>query len=268
MSLPFRGREALIIGGTGGIGRAMALGLAERGARIILHGGSSAERLESALRAIEAAGGEAEGFLERADQEDGAERILRQAARRAAPRNPLGGQDAGIPPEEGPLPKWAPDILVCAWGPFKRAPLEHTGGEDWRYVVTNNLVFPGAIVSLSISSMIRRNWGRILLFGGTNTDILRGYRTSTAYSAAKTALGVVAKSAALTGALWGVTCNVVCPGLTDTEYLDEAERSYNQERSPSGKALKPEDIALAALGIMENPRINGAVVPVDEGLLL
>jgi 3-oxoacyl-[acyl-carrier protein] reductase len=265
MNMPFRGREALVIGGTGGIGRAVALGLAERGARIILHGGSSPERLESALRAIEAAGGEAEGFLERADQDDGAERILWQAAQRAAPRFP-----PKIPPEgpDGPLPGWTPDILVCAWGPFKRAPLERTGEEEWRYVVTNNLIFPGTIVSLSIYGMMRKGWGRILLFGGTNTDTIRGYRTSAAYSAAKTALGVVAKSAARTGAPWGVTCNVVCPGLTDTEYLDETERSYNRERSPSGRALKPEAIALTALDIMENPRINGAILPVDEGLSL
>jgi NAD(P)-dependent dehydrogenase (short-subunit alcohol dehydrogenase family) len=116
--------------------------------------------------------------------------------------------------------------------------------------------------------MMRRNWGRILLFGGTNTDTIRGYRTSAAYSAAKTALGVVAKSAARTGASRGVTCNVVCPGLTDTEYLNGEEGRYNRERNPSGKALNPEEIALAALGILENPHINGAILPVDGGLVL
>jgi 3-oxoacyl-[acyl-carrier protein] reductase len=259
MALSFRGREALVIGGTGGIGREVALGLAERGARIILPGGSSPERLESALQAIRAAGGEAEGFLERADREDGAERILRQAAERAAPR-----QEA-VP---SPAPGWAPDILVCAWGPFKRAPLEHTGPEDWRYLTAHNLIFPGTIISLSLYGMMRRRWGRILLFGGTNTDTIRGYRTSAAYSAAKTALGVVAKSAARAGAPWGVSCNVVCPGLTDTEYLGQEEGGYNRERNPSGRALKPEEIARTALDILENPCINGAIVPVDEGLVL
>jgi NAD(P)-dependent dehydrogenase (short-subunit alcohol dehydrogenase family) len=135
-------------------------------------------------------------------------------------------------------------------------------------MVSGNLAFPGTIVSLALCGMIKRRWGRILLFGGTNTDTIRGFTSTAAYSAAKTALGVIAKSAARTAGKHGITCNVICPGLTDTEYLDEEARAYNRERSPSGKALRPAEIALSALGILENPGINGAVVPVDQGLAL
>jgi NAD(P)-dependent dehydrogenase (short-subunit alcohol dehydrogenase family) len=135
-------------------------------------------------------------------------------------------------------------------------------------MVLGNLAFPGTIVSLALCGMIKRRWGRILLFGGTNTDTIRGFTSTAAYSAAKTALGVIAKSAAKTAGKHGITCNVICPGLTDTEYLDEEARAYNRERSPSGKALSPAEIALGALGILENPAINGAVVPVDQGLTL
>jgi NAD(P)-dependent dehydrogenase (short-subunit alcohol dehydrogenase family) len=116
--------------------------------------------------------------------------------------------------------------------------------------------------------MMERNWGRILLFGGTNTDTVRGYITTPAYSAAKTALGVAAKSAARIGADRGVTCNVICPGLTDTEYLDGQARTYNREKSPGGRPLTSGDIALAALAVMENPAVNGAVIPVDQGTVL
>jgi NAD(P)-dependent dehydrogenase (short-subunit alcohol dehydrogenase family) len=135
-------------------------------------------------------------------------------------------------------------------------------------MVRDNLIFPGTIISLAICGMIQRNWGRILLFGGTNTDTIRGFTGTAAYSAAKTALGVIAKSAAKTAGKRGVTCNVVCPGLTDTEYLDEKARVYNRERSPWGRALSAEELALGALRILENPGINGAVVPIDQGLVL
>jgi NAD(P)-dependent dehydrogenase (short-subunit alcohol dehydrogenase family) len=116
--------------------------------------------------------------------------------------------------------------------------------------------------------MIAKKWGRILLFGGTNTDTIRGFSTTSAYSAAKTALGVVAKSVALTAGPHGVTCNVVCPGLTDTEYSRGEAEKYNRERSPGGIPLNSGEIADMALRILEYPQVNGAIIPIDRGLKL
>ncbi|GHV67998.1 beta-ketoacyl-ACP reductase [Spirochaetia bacterium] len=239
---PFDGKNALVIGGTGGIGRAVALLLAEKGARLTLLGGSSKERLEAALTEIRKNGGRAEGFLFRVDTPDAAERILERSPN--------------------------PDILICAWGPFKRGALADMVPADWRDLTLCNLVLPGTLVSLTLPSMMRRGFGRILLFGGTKTDTIRGFTSTAVYSAAKTALGVLAKSAAREGGPSGVTCNVLCPGLTDTEYLDDKARSYNAEQSPGGKPLIPDDIARAALAILENPQINGAIIPVDRGIAI
>ncbi|GHU76640.1 short-chain dehydrogenase [Spirochaetia bacterium] len=242
---PFDGKNALVIGGTGGIGRAIALLLAEKGAGLTLLGGSSQDRLDSALEEIRRNGGRAEGFLFKVDMletPDAAERILERA------------------PE--------PDILVCAWGPFKRGPLADMTPADWRDLTLCNLVLPGALVSLTLPAMMHRGFGRILLFGGTNTDTIRGFTSTAVYSAAKTALGALAKSAAREAGPAGVTCNVLCPGLTDTEYLDGKALAYNAERSPGGKPLTPGDIARAALAILEHPQINGAVIPVDRGLVI
>jgi 3-oxoacyl-[acyl-carrier protein] reductase len=239
---PFEGRKALVIGGSGGIGRAIALALAERGASLTITGGHSQARLDDTLKAIGGIGGEAQGFLCQADEKGAAGRIFDRAG--------------------------SPDIAICAWGPFLRGKLDELGEEFWQKAAWGNLVFPGTIVSLAIRGMIQRNYGRILLFGGSNTDTIRGYATTAAYSAAKTALGVVAKSAARAGAPWGVTCNVICPGLTDTEYLDEEARAYNRGRSPAGRAMEVGEISQLAISLLENPGINGAVVPADQGLVI
>jgi NAD(P)-dependent dehydrogenase (short-subunit alcohol dehydrogenase family) len=139
---------------------------------------------------------------------------------------------------------------------------------DWRDLALGNLVLPGTLVSLALPGMKRRGFGRILLFGGTNTGTIRGFTSTAVYSAAKTALGALAKSAAREAGPWGVTCNLLCPGLTGTEYLDDKALAYNAEHSPGGISLRPEDIARAALAILENPRINGAIIPIDQGLVI
>ena len=239
---PFLGRKALVVGGTGGIGRAVALGLAENGAEMTIHGGSSRERLESTLKAVRETGAKGDGFLLNIENPGAAEKILSLS-----------------PP---------PDMLICAFGPFKRANLESLDGEFWQKMVEHNLIFPGIMVSLVINGMMERNWGRILLFGGTNTDTIRGYTSSSAYSAAKTALGVLAKSAARIAGPRGVTCNVLCPGLTDTEYSTEEVRRYNSEKSPGGIPMRAGQIAMAALAILENPCLNGAVISADQGVVL
>jgi NAD(P)-dependent dehydrogenase (short-subunit alcohol dehydrogenase family) len=133
-------------------------------------------------------------------------------------------------------------------------------------MVLCNLLFPGMLVSAFLPGMLERGWGRILLFGGTNTDAIRGFTTTAPYSAAKTALAVLAKSVARSACHRDVACNILCPGLTDTEYLDEAARSYNREKSPGGRALRPEEIAAFALEVLASPCLNGAVIPVDGGL--
>ena len=242
MNKLFSGKKALVVGGTGGIGKAVALGLAERGAKVTVHGGTCAERLNETLKEIKKNGGDGDGFLLFIDSPAAAQEIFARCGE--------------------------PDILVCAWGPFKQGNLQSISPEFWQKITENNLIFPGILVSLCLRSMIERNWGKILLFGGTNTDTIRGFITSTAYSAAKTALGVIAKSVAKSAGSSGVSCNVLCPGLTDTEYTTEELRHYNREKSPGGRPLSAEEIALAALSILENPCINGAVVTADQGLVL
>lgn len=250
MEKEFFHKYALIIGGTGGIGKATALLLAENGVHITITGGSSQKRLEETLASARTGGASAEGFLCGLNGASDMERLFSEYLKRV---------------------HRLPDILVYAYGPFRRMEISATKPDDWLFLAQHNLVMPGIAVSRVLPSMLERKWGRILLFGGTNTDSIRGFMSTAAYSAAKTGLGTLAKSAAKTASALGVngvTCNVICPGLVDTEYTGATERAYNREKSPDKKALPPKAVALAALSLLENPAINGAVMPVDSGLVL
>ena len=241
-NLVFSAKKALIIGGTGGIGLALLKMLAERGAEIVIHGGSSKEKLNKAIKTVQDMGGKAEGFLLNIDRAVYAEELQKKY------------------PDI--------DILVCSFGPFMQGRLERHDLDAWEYMTEMNLIFPGLLVSKYLKRMMDNKWGRILLFGGTNTDHIRGFKTTVPYSAAKTALGVIAKSVALSAGSQGVNCNVICPGLADTEYCTEKQRSYNKKKSPDGEALTTEEIAKIGISMLENPVLNGAIVGVDKGLVL
>ncbi len=240
MDKVFSGKRALIVGGSGGIGAAVSVKLAEMGADVFVHGGHSEEKLNQTLKIIHSMGGKAEGFLYPADTDGAAEAIL-----------------AKVP---------SPDIVICSWGPFLQRPLIEMKAEQWEHIVKNNLIFPGILVSLILYDMMKRGWGRIIFFGGTNTDTIRGFSTTAAYSAAKTALGVLAKSVAVQAGPTGVTCNVLCPGLVETEYTDDKMKEYIAKHSPTGKIETPRDIAEFTAAVLLSDCLNGALIPLDYGL--
>jgi len=236
----FGGRKALVTGGTGGIGGAVSLELAKHGAGLCITGGADRQKAEILEKKIRDCGVPAETLFINLQKDGAAEEIIKRF------------KDI--------------DILVCAYGPFLRKPLAETSILDWHNTVQANLILPGALVSAYLGGMLERRWGRILLFGGTNTSNIRGFTTSCPYSASKTALAVLAKSVAKNAPDASVTCNVISPGLTNTEYMDEEAKQYNRDNAPGGKVLTPAEIAAFAVEILKNPALSGAVYPVDYGV--
>ena len=240
------GRRALVVGGSGGIGRAVALELGARGAHVIVHGGSSRARLDSALAELESQGGSGEGLLLE-----------------------LGGTHEGFLRFFEALPGMGEiDVLVVAFGPFVRKSLAATSTADWERLALFDLALPGALCSALFPAMAARGWGRILLFGGTRTDGIRDYSSNAAYAAAKTGLSVLVKSLAAEGADHGVGSILVCPGLVDTEYLSEPMKAAFRSHAPGGRLTPPGEIAAAAVRLIaDDPCIaSGAVVTLDGGL--
>jgi 3-hydroxybutyrate dehydrogenase len=221
----FAGKRAIVVGGTGGLGLAVSRRLQEAGAAVLAIGRHHVDKMEIF-----------EINLDNPSSHDTLVEIVADV-----------------------------DILCVARGPFLQKSLCDMIPSEWDAIVSANLTFPGKLVSSSLPGMIAKQWGRILLFGGTRTDLIRGFRTNAAYAAAKTGLASLAKSVALEYAKDGITCNVICPGLSDTEYLNAETRASLARKNPDGTLIGAQTIADAALFLLSNPECNGVAFPVDKG---
>lgn len=225
MDTVFSGKKAIVIGGTSGIGRAISLGLVAAGASVCAQGRHSVPDMESLVLDL--------------DNPENLDIMLARV------------QNA--------------DILCINRGPFLQKPLDETSKEEWESIIFNNLTFPGMLVSSVLSYMCMQKWGRILLLGGTRTDVIRGFRTNAAYAAAKTGLSSLVKSVALEYASSGITCNAICPGFVDSENLKTETKEVLARKNPDGKLVSMQEIAEAALFLLKTNNFNGVLLPVDKG---
>ena len=233
-----RRRQALIIGGSGGIGRAITLQLCSEGIDVVATGAHKYKLKEVAGRAAELPG-RFEAIEIRAA---GADELLSAVAR----TSPI-------------------DILICAFGPVLYAPVSQTDLEGWRRVVDFNLVLPGALIHRFLPAMVERDYGRVLFFGVEGSQGVKAYREIGAYSAAKTGLSVLVRSLALELAGSNVAVSALCPGYVDTEYLTEADRRRFSRRTDGAQLQKPDEIAKAACYLVNavDRRFNGAIIPLS-----
>ncbi len=215
--IDFKGKKALVIGGTSSIGLSLALKLNELGASVTVTGRNPPREKAEELN-----------FIQLDFQKDGIECLEKLSALTEC------------------------DILSVTYGPFIQKPLHQTSSAEWKKLALHDLALPGLALSLALPSMMERNFGRILFFGGTRTDQIRSYKTNAAYAAAKTALDVIVKSTAANYAEYGITCNAICPGFT--------------RNAPSPEYLMPEsEITNKAVGLLLSQESNGQIIRVDRG---
>ena len=159
----------------------------------------------------------------------------------------------------------AADVLCVTYGPFLQCPLDTVARDDWERIVYANLTLPGILVSTVLPNMMKKRWGRILLFGGTETHILRGFKTNAVYGAAKMGIMSLVRSISMTYARYGITANAICPGFTDTPLLTQEQRAGWSAKNPSGRLLSMDAVVSAALFLLKDSVYNGVIMPVDEG---
>jgi NAD(P)-dependent dehydrogenase (short-subunit alcohol dehydrogenase family) len=193
------GRVAIVTGPAQGIGKAIALALADRGADLVLVG-RDVDRILPVADAI--AQRDRRAHIARCDLTQG-DQVSQMVADACA------AFDGRI------------DILVNVAGGTGAlgVPIWETSERDFSSIVALNLTASFLTMAAVLPTMIARRSGRIINIGGTYG--LRGRAGRTAYSAAKWGLRGLTKSAALEAGPFGITVNCVCPGMVEGERFDE-----------------------------------------------
>ena len=242
------GRTALVTGASQGIGRACALELARRGARVALAARNEA-KLEAVLQEITAAGGQGKAFVLDLASEDSI-----HAAAKAALSH-FGSVDILI--NNGGITK---DNLLLR---MKRA--------DWDQVLAVNLTGAFVLTQALLNPMLRARWGRIINISSVVGQV--GQAGQANYSASKAGLIGFTKSMARELASRSVTVNAVAPGYIETAMtavLEEKQRQAMLVHVPLGRPGTDLDVAnaVAFLASEEAGYITGHVLDVNGGLFM
>jgi NAD(P)-dependent dehydrogenase (short-subunit alcohol dehydrogenase family) len=243
------GKTAVVIGGTTGIGHALALGLADAGADVI----ASSRRIEQVEQTANEIEGKGRNTLRRASD--------------VRDRNSLGALCDAVINAFGKV-----DILVNSAGTTKRAPTLEFTEEVWTDILDTNLT--GTLRSCQIfgKHMLSRGYGRIINLASLTTFV--GLFEVAAYGASKAAVGSLTKTLAVEWSRRGVLVNAIAPGLFRTtlnaNMLDNTERGREfLVRTPLGRFGNLEELIGAAVYLASDAAsfVTGEILVVDGGFL-
>ncbi|GAA4917777.1 gluconate 5-dehydrogenase [Mucilaginibacter defluvii] len=245
-----KGKTAVITGGTHGLGMAMAEGLAQAGAKLIITSTTPA-KLTDALAHYKAQGFEASGYVfDVTDEAAAIEHVAKMEA------------------EHGAI-----DILVNNAGIIKRVLAVDMPVEDFRRVIDVDLVGAFIMSRLVAKGMIIRRSGKIINICSMMSEL--GRTNVTAYAAAKGGLKMLTKNLATEWAPYNIQVNGIGPGYyatSQTAPIRVDGNPFNEfiiSRTPAGRWGNPQDLAGTAIFLASDASnfINGQIIYVDGGLL-
>ena len=247
--LELGGKVAVVVGGTSGIGRAIAHGLAEAGADVVPTSRRD-EQVEAAAAEIEAIGRRSLRVASDVSDRASLQRVLDESVRA------LGKVD----------------ILVNSAGKTKRAPTLDFTEEDWADIIETNLTGTLRACQVFGRHMLEREYGRIINIASLSTFV--ALYEAAAYSASKAAVASLTKSLAVEWSPRGVNVNAIAPGVFRTalnqKLLDETDRGREfLTRTPMKRFGRVEELAGAAVFLASDAAsfVTGEILAVDGGFL-
>ena len=268
------GRAAIVTGGASGLGRAIALGMAARGADVCI--------MSLSNRRVKRVAGEVKYFAD-VDEIDATRREIREMGVRCIG---LDGDVSSPADAEDMVHRTVRtfgrlDVLVNNAATNVIHPILSHDNRAWRRVVDVNLFGPYLCARYALPHMIENGWGRFVSIGSTNSHI--GTSKYSAYAASKHGLLGFSRSLALEVARHGITANTVSPAAIETPSGEmhlqrwakdqglspEAMRREVMKSYPQGRFLRPEEIAdLVVYLCREEARgINGEDIRVTTGAM-
>ena len=257
--MPLDGKVAVVTGGGRGIGRAIALRLAEAGAAVVVSARTQAE-LAAVVGEVEARGRKGLAVVADALDRDAAKEPVRQALARF-----------------GRI-----DVLVNNVGGIVGMHSEFDGGdESFEATMALNVNSLWWATTAALPSMREQGWGRIVNIGSTeSTQANEG--GPMAYVAGKHAVAGLTRQLAHNVGKFGITVNCICPGWTNTAMVDfanlgahmgisaEAARAYAEGQCALNTIMEPEDIAAMAAFLCSpgGAKVTGQILMVDGGYRL
>lgn len=242
------GKQALITGSSQGIGLALARGLAEAGAAIVLNGRDKS-KLRTAADALEGSGATVATLSFDVTDHD--------AARAAID---------GFEADRGPI-----DILVNNAGMQHRTPLEDFPADAFERLLQTNIASVFHVGQAVARHMIGRGAGKIINIASVQTALARPGIAP--YTATKGAVGNLTKGMATDWAKHGLQCNAIAPGYFDTPLnaalvADPEFSAWLEKRTPAGRWGNVDELVGAAvfLSSAASSFVNGHTLYVDGGI--
>jgi NAD(P)-dependent dehydrogenase (short-subunit alcohol dehydrogenase family) len=247
--LDLTGKVAVVIGGTSGIGRAIAHGLAEAGADVVATS-RRVDQVEAAAKEIEERGRRTLRLTSDVSDRPSLEQLLHRSA------SAFGKVD----------------ILVNSAGRTKRTPTLDVPESEWNDIMETNLTGVLRACQVFGRHMIERGYGRIVNIASLSSFV--ALHEVAAYAASKAAVASLTKSLAIEWARHGVCVNGIAPGVFRTplnqKLLDETPRGQEfLMRTPMGRFGKVTELAGAAVFLASDAAsfVTGEILVVDGGFL-